>query len=478
MKRALAERALAERALAEKAKQNNRANPNGAFSSSAPVRAAVATVSDSTSPAPPSAAQKAKTPELKIEKPSPAIPSSGSKASKKGKASRSPRSTSASSSPRPKKRARESLVKLEEEDEDDSNSAAFYLRHQNRALASELRSVKYQLARLEREREHRRKQCSEAVQNLNTLNISWGKIEAELEQQRNPKKTEARSATKIKIPASDAPLSTGSGKSVEWIGALSNSLARIGTTPGSSKPKKRGKNDGGTVKQEESENRVTNDDSMDVDCGNNDQGKEDAEDLKNVDDIANIAENMSERVSILQAWIWSLLQNLERSNPALNGGSKDPEISLPSAAELQRQVSRVEAENVTLQEHVEELARSRDEMVESDRRVRRGLYRLAAGRVNLKEVLKAVANADEDKESAAPWLDGSTTVADANATESQLPPSSASQGTGSAKLEKEDGKSSTSSKEVEQLKKQLTDLNVLASSRNKQIRKVGHFVVV
>ena len=74
-------------------------------------------------------------------------------------------------------------------------------------------------------------------------------------------------------------------------------------------------------------------------------------------------------------------------------------------------MATVEAENIKLQELVKELTRSRDEMVESDRRVRRGLYRLAAGRVKLKEVLKAVANADDDKESAAAWMETTTASA-------------------------------------------------------------------
>eukprot|EP00536_Pseudo-nitzschia_multiseries_P013078 jgi/Psemu1/261164/estExt_Genewise1Plus.C_5360008 len=348
---------------------------------------------------------------IQITKPSTSL-TSGTKTTKKtnqAKASRSPRSTSASSSPRPKKRARESLVKLEEEDEDDSNASSFYLRHQNHALASELRSVKYQLTRLEREREHRRKQCLKAVQSLNALDATWGKVESDLMHLRSPK------ISQKSIPESDAPLSTGSGKSVEWMGALINSLNRIGTTKGSSKFKNRGNN---------------GDSNM----------------LK-------FSENISERVGVLQSWIWSLLQNLDKSNVPLNGGL----ISVPSTVELQDQISRVQAQNVTLQEHVKELARSRDEMIESDRRVRRGLHRLASKRMNLKEVLKAVATADEDKEFAATWME---TNVDSNAPGSSLPTSSS----GSQATE--------SSKEVEQLKKQIADLTTLASSRDDKIKKL------
>ena len=404
----------------------------------------------------------------------------------------SPRPTSttvaSTSSPRPKKRSRESSVKLEDEDEDDSNATSFYLRHQNRALASELRSVKYQLVRLERERDYRRTQSMQAVQSLNTLHSMWASVESALEQQRHtsvhPMKMEISNDVNIDAPVGAVPLSTGSGKSVEWIDALMNSLTRIGT-----KSKIKG-ND------EKSNDGVSNDDEkMDVvseSVNNNEEdGKKTAEELedqKNVEDTSKLSNNMAERVSLLQSWIWSLLQNLEKSNnPPLNGesspstsnsNSNGTSWSTPSTMELQNQVSKAEAENVTLQDQLKEMARSRDEMVESDRRVRRGLYRLAAGRMNLKEVLKAVANEDEDKdkESAANWMEGNPRLpqvaSSSSISSSLLSPNSKMGGAENIKLEN-DGKTMISSHEVEQLKKQVSDLITLASSRDEQIKKVS-----
>ncbi|OEU16183.1 hypothetical protein FRACYDRAFT_136128, partial [Fragilariopsis cylindrus CCMP1102] len=356
----------------------------------------------------------------------------------------SPRPTSttvaSTSSPRPKKRSRESSVKLEDEDEDDSNATSFYLRHQNRALASELRSVKYQLVRLERERDYRRTQSMQAVQSLNTLHSMWASVESALEQQRHtsvhPMKMEISNDVNIDAPVGAVPLSTGSGKSVEWIDALMNSLTRI---------------DGKKTAEE-------------------------LEDQKNVKDTSKLSNNMAERVSLLQSWIWSLLQNLEKSNnPPLNGessisasnsNSNGTSWSTPSTMELQNQVSKAEAENVTLQDQLKEMARSRDEMVESDRRVRRGLYRLAAGRMNLKEVLKAVANEDEDKdkESAANWMEGNPRLpqvaSSSSISSSLLSPNSKMGGAENIKLEN-DGKTMISSHEVEQLKKQRINSLVL-----------------
>ena len=54
-----------------------------------------------------------------------------------------------------------------------------------------------------------------------------------------------------------------------------------------------------------------------------------------------------------------------------------------------------------LEARIAELATTRDEAVDSDRRVRRGLYRLSAGRMDIEEVLKAVEDDDKDGMAAA-----------------------------------------------------------------------------
>ena len=396
------------------------------------------------------------------------------------KVARPSHTTSIPSSPRPKKRARESSVKLEEEDEDDSNAASFYLRHQNRALASELRSVKYHLMRLEHERDHRRTKCLQAVQSLNNLYIRWGKIEAALQHLNNHKTSETESITGIVIPAVDAPLSTGSGKSVEWIGALMNSLSRIGRKR-PTECERTGDNDSSNRK-EKIKNGARKNDKVEIEAEKQSSREEELaalEDEKRGDYISDLAETMAERFSLLHSWISTLLKNLDLSMISSNGQANGQFWSPPSTMELQNRVARVEAENITLQELVNELSRSRDEMVESDRRVRRGLYRLAAGRVKLKEVLKAVANADEDKESAVAWMEGSIARKDVNNMGTNIPHSSSpSKGTENITLEKEDVKPLISSKEIERLKKEIVDLNVIASSRNEQIRKVCSHVFI
>lgn len=68
-----------------------------------------------------------------------------------------------------------------EEEEEGNDSSGFYLRHQNRALASELRGMQYQLRLLEKERDIRRQQCHEASQALQALESTWTQMEVALQ---------------------------------------------------------------------------------------------------------------------------------------------------------------------------------------------------------------------------------------------------------------------------------------------------------
>jgi hypothetical protein len=124
----------------------------------------------------------------------------GADAGGPGTRARSPRP-----SPRPKKRQRPSLttntttatsvhtaVKNSDDEADDDGEAdadadeqdetsaakdAFYLRHQNKALASELRSYKRQIDLLVAERDHRRGSCDEAREGVDKLAEIWAEVE-------------------------------------------------------------------------------------------------------------------------------------------------------------------------------------------------------------------------------------------------------------------------------------------------------------
>lgn len=61
----------------------------------------------------------------------------------------------------------------EEEEEDPDETSAFYLKHQNQALASELHQFKFNLLVLEKEREVRRLECRNIHVALKGLNNVW-----------------------------------------------------------------------------------------------------------------------------------------------------------------------------------------------------------------------------------------------------------------------------------------------------------------
>lgn len=410
--------------------------------------------------------------------------------------------TPSSPAPRPKKRLRESSSNssntklLEEEDQEDSNASAFFLRHQNRALASELRSVKYQLVRLERERDYRRAQCSQAVESLNSLQCIWTQLESSL-----CKGVSSADGFEVESPMvvstdSTAPLSTGSGTSVEMIGALLNSLDRLRATRRKSRIKNGGDGDqvdgecstknesklnGNTEigydihRMDVDEDGITKGDVPDAPTNSAPGIKEEPihDDSEEHDetayDLAEFSDGISQRASALQHWIVSLLQKIQQSQSDPNGDDLDS--AQPSYAQLQEEVTQLQARITTLQEHLEELARSRDQMVESDRRVRRGLYRMAAGRVQLKEVLKDVSSADGENEEAAAWME--------MAISSALPSLTSSLSAGKLVLENAENDHHASEspptmsiEEISQLKKQVADLNGVASSRDEQIKKV------
>ncbi|KAL3925441.1 MAG: hypothetical protein SGILL_000406 [Bacillariaceae sp.] len=345
------------------------------------------------------------------------------------------------------------LKQLAQEDEDNSNASAFYLKHQNRALASELRSVKYQLSRLERERDFRRSQCSDSVQSINALESIWGQLESSLGGTASSR-TNTKSCGGIKTDA--APLSTGSGSSVEMIGVFMESLARLGS---SANAKIKGADNG---QGEEKSIADKGEDLMDVD--EDPQAGEVRREKEDLKQLTQVTESISERAALLQSWIWSLLQKVDKTQLLTNGETMTP----PSSMELQEKVIRLEAENASLQERVQEVARSRDEIVESDRRVRRGLYRLAAGRQELKDVLKAVASADQDKEAAAAWMEASAApVLGASASSSTAVKAAAEKVKSDDDTEKQ-----VSSEEVTQLKKQIADLTEVAAARDDQIKQL------
>lgn len=219
---------------------------------------------------------------------------------------------------------------------------------------------------------------------------------------------------------------TGSGENVELVGSLLDSLAALGK-----QPKTTAESDG-------------------------DIQMEDAAVQTELVNMKQAASMISQRSLVLQKWLWTLL---ERVN-----SSEQRHEAILNTAQLEGQIATLESQCRSLEARIKELAITRDEAVESDRRVRRGLYRLAAGRMKLDEVLKAVEDDDKDGAAALMAMEVAEEVASNDQTTSTV-------ATTATVGEAEEGEV-VDGAQVAALKKQLQDLEEVAKSRESQIEQV------
>jgi hypothetical protein len=121
------------------------------------------------------------------------------------------------------------------------DASAFYLVHQNRALAVEWRDLNDSCLQLTQERELRRRQCRAAAQALAALDQTWTQLETSLQiqrQQQQPLHSQqsqqlySTNTTSTANQQDTSPhtrqCSTGTGESVEWTLALTGSLVQLG----------------------------------------------------------------------------------------------------------------------------------------------------------------------------------------------------------------------------------------------------------
>ena len=78
----------------------------------------------------------------------------------------------------------------------------------------------------------------------------------------------------------------------------------------------------------------------------------------------------------------------KRLHSAILQATASSSSNIASIADLKQEIIRLEAELKDMDGKLEEIAKARNEAVASERRVRRGLYRLASGRMTLEDVLK------------------------------------------------------------------------------------------
>ncbi|MGA0861039.1 MAG: hypothetical protein ACO3R2_15855 [bacterium] len=84
----------------------------------------------------------------------------------------------------------------------------------------------------------------------------------------------------------------------------------------------------------------------------------------------------------------AIASRAKRLHSAILQATSSSSPGTKTTAELKQEVIRLEAELKEMDGKLEEIAKARNEAVASERRVRRGLYRLASGRMSLEDVLK------------------------------------------------------------------------------------------
>ena len=184
--------------------------------------------------------------------------------------------------------------------------------------------------------------------------------------------------------------------------------------------------------------------------------------------------NIAARAAILRDGVLGLLRTASVSQGAPHA---DAAHSVPL---LKEHIALLESELESSESRLEEMAHARNEAAASERRVRRGLYRLASGRITMDEVLKAV----EKEDNGVSFVETLAIIDGLNNRNGLLSPdghamvsssdvamSSPAYSTAVAGGSKDSP--AANAEEVAQLKKSLQDIQVIADTRDKMIADVS-----
>ena len=203
------------------------------------------------------------------------------------------------------------------------------------------------------------------------------------------------------------------------------------------------------------------------------EGDDLLEEKRRLKEMEDFATNVASRAAILRDGVLGLLRTLAANDRA--PGSDDASSS--SVPLLKEQIATLESTLRSTESKFEAMASSRNEAASSERRVRRGLYRLANGRMTLEEVLKAV-----EKEDNGVSFDETLAMIDGRMNNSKNAMSTPD-GTAPGVISPSDGMTmsspaakdspSSTGEDVAQLKKSLQDVQVIAEERDKKIMEVS-----
>lgn len=305
---------------------------------------------------------------------------------------------------------------------------------------------------------------------IGELNCVWKGLESAIgkELDRNGLLNQAKSS--FGGNSSKTPACTGSGTDVETVHSLLHSIHCLVSNPEKIKSEK-------TLPQNSQHHE---NDLNDFECYAKGSVKmEETTDLvdeKNrLKEMEDFASDISSRAAILRDGVLGLLR------AAAAQGASNISADTSSAPLLKEQIASLESELKSTESRVEEMAEARNEAAASERRVRRGLYRLASGRLTVEEVLRAVEKEDNgvsfmetlamidgmNNKNVLSAPDGTATALMSSSDAAMSSPAFSAAVAGGLK----DSPAATG-EEVTQLKKSLQDIQVIAETRDKQITEL------
>ena len=195
---------------------------------------------------------------------------------------------------------------------------------------------------------------------------------------------------------------------------------------------------------------------------------------RHLQEMEDFTANIAARAAILRDGVLGLLRtaSVSQGAPLADAAPSDPL--------LKEHIALLESELESSESRLEEMAHARNEAAASERRVRRGLYRLASGRITMDEVLKAV----EKEDNGVSFVETLAIIDGLNNRNGLLSPdghamvsssdvamSSPAYSTAVAGGSKDSH--AANADEVAQLKKSLQDIQVISDTRDKMIADVS-----
>jgi hypothetical protein len=325
----------------------------------------------------------------RLQAPPSSVPSSSS-ALERDSSSSTPAVTNSASVP-PSTNRRSSLDSQQAMNENHDTSSSFYLKYQNRALATELKSYQHAVAKLEQERDLRRSHCLSIAQALYQIHSLWNSMEQDIVSKRDVSSgddqvtsavsvTTALDATISNTPTSEPEISTaqmsstGTDDSVEWTRLLYNALRALGQSSVSP-----------------AEALSSADDEGHLDSGST---LDYLTDLRSLDQTVR---NISTRTRVLQKWVHSIIRTPINS-PSRVTGTADTEnsVSAEENSRMQQQISEITARCAALENQIDELVSCRTSLIHRERRLRRNIYRMSANIITPEQVVNAITRDESD----------------------------------------------------------------------------------